>query len=617
MAVKTSDDGVVIGLKFDVERLKQTLDQVKSMVQASSENAEKAVKKADDALEKSRKNAEKWKIEPTTKGIEEAQKELDILNATIVNQQNELSNCEREHERLADKYGETSSQALKLEKRMLSLQASIEKNTKKSDAFGAALSDAQDVMDAASGSAEDLEKNAKGAGKGMEDGGKGAKTFDIALGTLVGNALSAVVGKCAELLEQTKELRRDLSFLEQNAKDAGMGMEQLHNKAGELYAITGDTNEVVEALSNILATGFNDADKAYEAVDLLAGAVVKFPETMKIESLADSLQETIATGEATGQFSELLGRLGVDVEKFNARLGRTRSEANRQNLALQTLRKEGLDELWESYKTGNSDMIEAEKANYNLQLRYVELAKSIEPIETKIKTTFAQVLLDHEDQILAIVDAAGDIIGVGADIIGFLSELNPAVVLIGGGLALVAVKAAGTAVGMTVMAKGTAMATKTLAAAGPSAQAAGSQFLILAADLLIVAAAVFLVTSGIAMLISAIRGVPMINTGTIQVPSMGELQAQTGRGYARGTRSAAPGWRWVGENGPELMHFAGGEAVYTAEQSRALISAQGGGATFVDNSQNIFKVDDIETYVAIKRMLENEKMTVRMGLARR
>ena len=177
-----------------------------------------------------------------------------------MNQQNELSNCEREHERLADKYGETSSQALKLEKRMLSLQASIEKNTKKSDDFGAALADAQDVMDAASGSAEDLEKNAKGAGKGMEDGGKGAKTFDVALGTLAGNALSAVISKCGELMEQTKELRRDLSFLEQNARDAGMGMEQLHDKAGELYAVTGDTNEVVEALSNILATGFNDAD---------------------------------------------------------------------------------------------------------------------------------------------------------------------------------------------------------------------------------------------------------------------------------------------------------------------------------------------------------------------
>ena len=144
------------------------------------------------------------------------------------------------------------------------------------------MADAQDVMDAASGSAEDLEKNAKGAGKGMEDGGKGAKTFDVALGTLAGNALSAVISKCGELMEQTKELRRDLSFLEQNARDAGMGMEQLHNKAGELYAVTGDTNEVVEALSNILATGFNDADKAYEVIDMLAGAVVKFPETMNL-----------------------------------------------------------------------------------------------------------------------------------------------------------------------------------------------------------------------------------------------------------------------------------------------------------------------------------------------
>ena len=38
--------------------------------------------------------------------------------------------------------------------------------------------------------------------------------------------------------------------------------------------------------------------------------------------------------------------------------------------------REGLDELWESYKAGNSDMIEAEKANYNLQLRYCLLYTS-------------------------------------------------------------------------------------------------------------------------------------------------------------------------------------------------------------------------------------------------
>ena len=228
-----------------------------------------------------------------------------------------------------------------------------------------------------------LRKNAKGAGKGMEDGGKGAKTFDVALGTLAGNALSAVISKCGELMEQTKELRRDLSFLEQNARDAGMGMEQLHNKAGELYAVTGDTNEVVEALSNILATGFNDADKAYEAVDLLAGAVVKFPETMKIESSADSLQETIATSEATGQFSELLGRPGVDVEKIQRTPGPDTIRGQPPEPCPANAAQGRAGRTMGELQDREPDMIEAEKANYNLQLRYVELAKSIEPIETK------------------------------------------------------------------------------------------------------------------------------------------------------------------------------------------------------------------------------------------
>ncbi len=616
MGATISDDGIIISANIDINRIQQAVNKMKGMMADFAAGTEKSVKKADDTLDKARKNAEKWKIEPTTDGIKAAEKQLDILNATIVNQQAELENCGREHDRMVEKYGETSSQVLKLEKRMLSLESSIAANTKKSDGFGAALADAQDIMEKTANAADDLGDKAKDSGDGMREGGKGASMFDVALGTLIGNGLSKVIGKCGELLEQTKELRRDLSFLEQNAKDAGMSMEFMHDKAGELYAITGDTNEVIEALSNVLATGFDDASKAADAVDLLAGAVIKFPETMKIESLADSLQETVATGEATGQFSELLGRLGVDVEKFNERLGKTRSEASRQNLALQTLRKEGLDELWASYKDGNASMIEAGKANYELQVRYSELAKSIEPIETKIKTTFAQVLLDHEDQIMAIVDAAGSIVAIGADLLGFLSELNPAVVLIGGGLALVALKAAGTALGMSVLSKGVAAASKTLAIAGPSAQQAGSQFLILAADLLIVAAAVFLVTSGIAMLISAIRGVPMINTGTIQVPSMGELQAQTGKGYARGTRSATPGWRWVGENGPELLQFAGGEAVHTAEQSRAMVSAQGGSSTYVDNRQIVVDVSNIETFNQIVRKMDAEKRTYRQGYVR-
>jgi SLT domain-containing protein len=38
----------------------------------------------------------------------------------------------------------------------------------------------------------------------------------------------------------------------------------------------------------------------------------------------------------------------------------------------------------------------------------------------------------------------------------------------------------------------------------------------------------------------------------------------TGHGYALGTLNAVPGWAWVGERGPELLRFRGGEQVHPA-----------------------------------------------------
>lgn len=47
-----------------------------------------------------------------------------------------------------------------------------------------------------------------------------------------------------------------------------------------------------------------------------------------------------------------------------------------------------------------------------------------------------------------------------------------------------------------------------------------------------------------------------------------------GRGYQNGVFSAEPGWHAVGEYGPELVRFKGGESVRNNAQSRSLVSAQ-------------------------------------------
>jgi TP901 family phage tail tape measure protein len=48
------------------------------------------------------------------------------------------------------------------------------------------------------------------------------------------------------------------------------------------------------------------------------------------------------------------------------------------------------------------------------------------------------------------------------------------------------------------------------------------------------------------------------------------------KGYAVGTSSASPGLHWVGEHGPELVGFHGGERVLTAGDSRRWVRGSGG-----------------------------------------
>jgi hypothetical protein len=60
-------------------------------------------------------------------------------------------------------------------------------------------------------------------------------------------------------------------------------------------------------------------------------------------------------------------------------------------------------------------------------------------------------------------------------------------------------------------------------------------------------------------------------SGTFHVPGSGV------QGQASGTGSAPAGWSWVGERGPELMNFRGGERVLSHPQSMRVSRGYAGG----------------------------------------
>ena len=58
-------------------------------------------------------------------------------------------------------------------------------------------------------------------------------------------------------------------------------------------------------------------------------------------------------------------------------------------------------------------------------------------------------------------------------------------------------------------------------------------------------------------------------------------------GYATGTESAVPGAHWVGEHGPELLWFEGGEKVLDAKSSAALMQSYNSTSNYYTSSRNV------------------------------
>lgn len=626
------DGSVRLDMSINESVLEKALQKLLQTVKGFSESGTKQLGNLDKALETITQNAQKLKIEPSVQGMKEAERQLDSLNATIDNQRYQLRNYRDEYQKVSDEFGDASDKALALERKILNLESAIQKNIRKSDDMAKALGDMEDAFDdvakaadaagekfdGSAGSVDSLNKKLDDTKPAAEGAGSGVSVLDVSLGNLVAQGISAAISGINDLLDSTKEYRKEMSLLTQNAADAGVSFQTTNQAMRDLNAITGETDSNLEAVSNLLAAGFKE-NTLLDAVDALSGAVIKFPDTMKIENLAESLQETIATGEATGQISELLGRLGVNVEDYNNRLARM-TETQRGNYTISLLQKEGLADINEEYRKNNESLIDAANAEYDFNQAMAELAEVLDPIRTEILTEINKLLTEHKDEIQAVISVIGGFIsGVLKVVDAFLSMPAPMQAVVALLIlieALVLKFGISSGVAINLFAKGVASGTKALSTAAPAAAKAGTSFALLTVEILGVAIAIALVVSAIASLVRAFKGVPNeVNFEVNNVPDVNQLKNDLKKkGYASGTASAAPGYAWVGEDGPELVKFSGGEEVLTATQSMARRSVSSDPKTIIyQSTTNVFRVDDIRTYQQIEKRMKQQRLSQRMG----
>ena len=250
----------------------------------------------------------------------------------------------------------------------------------------------------------------------IEETAKSAKDLGDGLKDKVTTLILAVGAAALASTQATKEYREDLAKLEVNSNKAGGGLDATKQALKDLNAITGESDSNVEGLSNLLQAGFTDSNLT-KVVDSLSGAVIKFPDTLKIESLSDSLQETLATGAATGQFGELLDRMGIGADNFSEKLAKCKTQAQKQELVMKTLAESGLAEVNQAYRENNQSLIDNSNAQFDLNEQLSKLGKRLEPFVAKI-TQFAADMLAWFNNLtprmqMIIVIVAGIIASIG------------------------------------------------------------------------------------------------------------------------------------------------------------------------------------------------------------
>lgn len=457
----------------DVERLLKMdpgntvlLEQKQKLLAQSVEATAEKVKTLKEAVESAGEALERNNTyEKLSNNLESAQKRAEEAGNALLEMQNKLDRLQQtDGGESTEQIKETTAEIERLSQVVDDADAEVRTLQQSlADIDGPRIDQSQ--YDALQRELIESERAAKDAEKAFKDCVSGLDEFRKKAGEvsetagIISNAFSPVTKTIGALgaaalatVPATEELRSDLSKLDNNARVAGVGIDSARDAFKSFAVVSDETDSSVEAVSNLLQAGFTESN-LQKAVENLSAAYLAFPDTMKIESLADSLQETLATGEATGQFAELLDRLGIGAENFSAGLANCTTEAQKQDYALSTLAHSGLSATYEEWVKNNEELVENKEASVELQQSLAELAESLQPIVTKVTelaTKFLDWFNDLDDGaknliitigalVFAIGPVAGAIQGISKvlpNAVGLLDKMDLKTAGVVGGLVL-------------------------------------------------------------------------------------------------------------------------------------------------------------------------------------
>lgn len=166
----------------------------------------------------------------------------------------------------------------------------------------------------------------------------GTAVTDFAKKTIKFGA-AAATGLAAGFLaldNATEEYRIAQGKLNTAYEAAGYSARAASTAYGEFYKILGDTDTATEA-SQLLAKLTRSEQDVTSWTRIAAGVSGTFGDSLPIEGLIESSNETVKTAKVTGVLADALNWVGIREDDFNAKLERCSDEGERNRLLMDTL----------------------------------------------------------------------------------------------------------------------------------------------------------------------------------------------------------------------------------------------------------------------------------------
>ena len=310
------------------------------------------------------------------------------LRGSISTQEDKLRAVREEYIDAALASGKHSKQAKVLKKEYDKLNRELQKNKKR-------LGDAEKGLDSLSDSTSKAQK--------------GVSALTVALGNIaaqgfgklvdgIKNGISSFLG----LSSSTREYRQTMSRLSATMKAAGYSTDYVQAKYDELYKYLGDS----ETVSNVMGqfASLNTEQKTMdELLNGLIGTWAAYGGSVPVETLSEAIEETVKTGEVTGELQNALRLAGVDQKNFNRELRKCKTEEERAQLVADVLNATMGDQK-AAYDESAASILSANDAQNQHEKTLAQLGETIEPVTSSISKGWNSVLQSFNDNIIDGLD---------------------------------------------------------------------------------------------------------------------------------------------------------------------------------------------------------------------